>query len=260
MANFVIFRKSRNALSSFLHIFLNIILGIVSIYITYATKSWAIGIVLVLLSKWRIFAVRPRFWFLNLKSNLVDLIVGISIVMIAYASGPTLLPVHFILAILYTLWLVILKPLSSERATGIQALTAVFLGFTALVLMAASINSVVMVLIAFIISYGAARHILVQSDDSNYELIPLVCGLISAEIAWLCQSWLIVYSFSSVGIIIPQLSIIVTVVAYLFGYVYKSILRHEGKLDWTEVTMPVVFSVLLISIIVLWFSNPIFNV
>ena len=82
MADYVLIRKSRNMLSSFLHVFLNLVLAIGSIYITFKTTSVVLGLVLVLLSKWRMFAVRPRYWVLNLKSNLVDLIVGCSFVVI----------------------------------------------------------------------------------------------------------------------------------------------------------------------------------
>ena len=75
MADFVALRRSRNAFSSLLHVVLNAALAVISIYITWITGSPLIGILLVILSKWRMLAVRPRYWELNIKSNLVDLIV-----------------------------------------------------------------------------------------------------------------------------------------------------------------------------------------
>ena len=38
------------------------------------------AIMIVLLAKWRMFAVKPRYWVTNLKSNLVDIFVGVSVV------------------------------------------------------------------------------------------------------------------------------------------------------------------------------------
>ena len=83
MADFVFVRKSRNIVSSMVHVLLNLLLGIGAVLITVLSNSPMLGIILVLASKWRVFAVRARYFFLNLKSNLVDLIIGISIVLLA---------------------------------------------------------------------------------------------------------------------------------------------------------------------------------
>lgn len=260
MADYTLVRKSRNTISTFVHILMNVVLGLVSIFATALTGSWAIGVILVLVSKWRIFAVRPRYWLLNIKSNLVDLIVGLSFVLIAYCSGTVIMPVHWLLAVGYIAWLTILKPKSSEPAAEAQSLVAVFLGITATVLLTANYNSSIIVIMAFIIGYAASRHTLIQSDDDNFSLITLVCGLISAEIAWLCHSWLIVYTFSGTGIIIPQLSIILSVFAFVFTRVHRSIIKHDGKLKFNDVVVPIIFSMVVIAVIMIWFSKPIFDV
>jgi hypothetical protein len=170
------------------------------------------------------------------------------------------MPVHALTMILYSFWLVVLKPRSSEFAANLQALWAIFFGTIALTLMSASANSIIMVVGCFIIGYAATRHILVQGDDTNYNIIILAAGILAAEITWLCHSWLIVYSFSDAGIIVPQLSVILVIVAFAFGYTYHSINKHEGKFEWSEVGMPTVFAVLLVFLIVICFSQPIFNV
>ena len=97
MADFILARKSRNIASNIVHIFLNILLGILAVLITVFSASPWLGILLVLVSKWRIFAVRRRYLWLNLKSNLVDIIVGFSVVILAYFAGHSLLPVDFLL-------------------------------------------------------------------------------------------------------------------------------------------------------------------
>lgn len=260
MADYALVRKSRNALSTIIHVVFNLVLGAGSIFLTMLTGSWVLGIILVLISKWRVFAVRPRFWFLNIKSSIVDLVVGTSFVLIAYCSGTTLMPIHIMLAIGYSVWLIWLKPLSSHRAAEMQAMFAVFLGSIATTLMAANADAIWMVLACFIIGYGAARHVLIQTDEKDYGILTVTSGLIFAEVAWICHNWLIVYPFSNTGIIVPQLSIILTVLAFGVGNCYQSILRNDGKLKFSEVGLSVSFSIIIIFIVVTWFSQPIFNV
>lgn len=259
MADYILIRKSRNILSTILHIVLNILLGVGSIFLTTITGSFVLGLLLVLVSKWRIFAVRPRYWLLNIKSSLVDLIVGSSFVLISYCSGTTVRPIQLVLAVLYTLWLIVLKPRSSGRANIAQSLFAMFIGTTAAVLISATYDSSILVLASLFIGWATARHVLVQADDNNFALVTFVCGLISAEITWVFHSWLIVYSFGDTGIIIPQLSIILTVFAFAFARIYQSLSKNDGKLKQDEVAIPTIFSILIILVVVIWFSNPSFH-
>lgn len=260
MADYVLIRKSRNVLSSILHVVMNLMLGTGSIVITVVTGSWIVGLVLVLISKWRVFAVRPRFWWVNILSSLVDLIVGVSFVLIAYCSGTAWLPVHTVLAASYCAWLIFLKPKSTELAAEAQALVSVFLGTTAATMLFASSDSLFMVLLCFLIGFAAARHMLVQSDDNEFGLLTLACGLVSAEIAWLCNSWLIVYVFGTTGLLVPQISIILTILTFVSGRLYKSAIKNDGKIKYAEVAAPIIFSVSVVAVIVIFFSEPIFNV
>lgn len=260
MADYVLIRKSRNIISSILHVILNILLGVGSILITVITGSWVIGLLLVLISKWRVFAVRPRYLMVNILSSLVDFIVGASFVIIAYCSGTTFLPIHAVLAIGYTIWLLFIKPRSSEVFAEIQSLIAVFLGATAITMLYASSNSIFVVVFCYLLGFAASRHILVQSDDNNFGLATISCGLISAEIAWLCSNWLIVYTFGNTGIAIPQLAILLTIFSFISNRVFKSSIEHDGKVNVSEILVPAIFSLLIVAIIVIWFSNPIFDV
>ena len=260
MADFVFVRKSRNIASSMVHIFLNLLLGVGAVLITVLSNSPVLGIILVLVSKWRIFAVRARYFTLNLKSNLVDLIVGISIVLLAYYAGPSFLLVDFILMTVYSIWLIIIKPLSSEKATLAQSLIAVFLGISAATIMCANLDSIVLVLISFLIGYAASRHVLVQSNDKDFTLTTLVCGLVFAEIAWLCHSWNIIYTFGNTGIRIPQLAVILSIFAFVYNYARQAMIKYQDDFRFKHILGPVVFGAVLISIIVLFTSNPIFNI
>ena len=260
MADYILARKSRNIASSMVHVFLNILLGVGAVLITVLSASPVLGLLLVLVSKWRVFAVRGRYLWLNIKSNLVDLIVGISVVLLAYYAGPEFLPVDFLLAGFYCVWLLFIKPMSSERAALVQSLIAVFLGMSAAAIMAANLDTIVLVLMAFLVGYAASRHVLVQSSDKDFTLTTLVCGLVFSEIAWLCQTWSIVYTFGNTGIRIPQIAIILTIFAFVYNYARQAMIRYQEDFRFKHILGPVVFGVVLVGIIVLWFSNPIFNI
>ena len=260
MADYVLVRKSRNIASNMVHIFLNILLGVGAVLITVLSASPVLGLLLILVSKWRVFAVRGRYIWLNIKSNLVDTIVGVSVVLLTYFAGGTFMMVDVLLAVFYCVWLIVIKPMSSERATLAQSLIAVFLGMSAAAIMAANLDTIVIVLLAFMIGYAASRHVLVQSSDKNYTLTTLVSGLVFAEVAWLCQSWSIIYTFGNTGIRIPQVAIILTVFAFVYNYARQAMIKYQDDFRFKHILGPVVFGVVLVGIIVLWFSNPIFNI
>lgn len=260
MADYIFIRKSRNALSSFLHVALNILLGVGSILITVVSGSWVFGVILVFLSKWRIFAVRPRYWFLNFKSNLVDIIVGTSFVLLTYFAGTNFVFADYLLAAFYVIWLIFIKPLSSEFGTLAQSLLAIFFGSAAAVIATASLDSIALVLAEFIIGYSASRHLFAQNTDSDFVLMTLICGLLCAEVSWFCHSWTILYTFGNTGIIIPQLALILTIAAFSFTKVLYAVIKNDGKIKGSNIAAPALFGIITIAIIVIGFSNPIFNI
>ena len=260
MADYILARKSRNIASSMVHVFLNILLGIGAVLITVFSASPWLGMLLVLVSKWRIFAVRKRYLWLNIKSNLVDLIVGLSVVILAYYAGGAFLVVDFLLMGIYVLWLLVIKPMTSEVGTMIQSLMAVFLGECAIFIMCANVNSVAAVMLSFLVGYAASRHVLSQTDSHDFTLTTLVCGLVFSEIAWLCHSWDIIYTFGSTGIRIPQAAVILTIFAFVYNYARLALVRNQDEFRFRSIAGPVFFGVLLIGVIVIWFSNPIFNI
>ena len=260
MADYVLARKTRNITSNLVHILLNLLLGVGAVLVTVLSGSPLLGILLVLVSKWRIFAVRARYLWLNIKLNLVDLIVGVSVVLLTYYAGATFLPVDFMLMAFYCVWLLFIKPWSSEVGTNCQALIAVFLGVSAAAMMTVNLNLIALVLAAFLVGYAASRHVLAQSSDKDFTLTTLVCGLVFAEVAWLCGTWGIVYTFGASGVRIPQVAIILTIFAFVYNYVRRAMLKYQDEFRFRHIVGPVAFGAVLIGIIVIWFSNPIFNI
>lgn len=260
MADYIFIRRSRNIVSSFLHVVLNLLLAVASVGATLITGNCIIGLILVVISKWRIFAVNHRYWLLNIRSSLVDFIVGISFVLLAYAAGTTLLPVHIILIVAYAIWLIFIKPRSSLNFNILQSVIAVLLGATAASIFAAITNSIVLVVAGFIIGFAASNHVLVQNGDHDAIFISLVCGLVFAEISWLSYSWLIIYTIGNTGICLSQLSLILAVLTYTYLQVNAELDKHGNKLKFANVALPVLFSVLVILVLIISFSQPRFNI
>ena len=267
MADYVLARKSRNIASSAVHVLLNILLGMGAVLLTVFSGNPALGIILVLVSKWRVFAVRSRYLLINIKSNLVDIIVGLSIVMLSYYSSLARTfdqPLDFVYMgvymAIYIACLLFIKPMSSEKANLVQSLIAVFLGISASTLISATLDPIVSVLLAFLVGYAACRHVLVQTEEENFGLTTLVCGLVFAEIAWLSHSWEIIYSFGDSGIRIPQCAIILTIFAFVYNYARQAMVRYREDFRFKDIVGPIIFAVLLIGIIVIFFSKPAFNI
>src|SRR5690606_3979091 len=102
------FVRRRSLLSEVPYVLLNILLAVMLLVLVLVVNvPWpALG--LVLLSKWRIFAVRSRYWTANIRANLVDVIVGVSMVVYLYAASGALVT-QIGLTVLYIIWLLLLK-------------------------------------------------------------------------------------------------------------------------------------------------------
>ncbi len=264
MADYVLLRKGRNALSTVMHVVLNVALAVGSVALTVISRSWILGVLLVLLSKWRVVAVRPRYWWLNIKANLVDYIVGISLVLLVYIADTSSLNAwHIILMATYIIWLIFIKPRSSEKANELQSLFAVFFGTYAAAVVTDTLNNpLLLTLICFVIGYGASRHILMQGEDHDYTLSTFIFGLVFAELAWFLYHWTIVYSLDlgSISFDIPQLPIAITTTFFVFMRGYKSAVRHDGAIRVDDIFLPAVFSALLMFVMIFFFSAAKFNI
>ena len=123
--------KSKNIISHVLHALFNAGFALLIFLSIYIGGQIEVALLLVAISKWRILAVRSRYWGVNLLANLVDITVGFSMVGLMYFATDIKeggLWVQAGLAILYAIWLIVIKPLSGRRAAKIQAGTGLFLG------------------------------------------------------------------------------------------------------------------------------------
>lgn len=246
--------KRRSLLSEFVYILLNIALAGAVLAIVWGIESPYAAFGLVLLSKWRILAVRPRYWFANLQANMVDIIVGLSMVVLLYAANGAV-GAQVVLTLLYAGWLLFIKPRSKRSFVAIQAGVAVFLGVTALMSVSFDWMASPVVLLMWVIGYSAARHVLGSYDEAHISFYSLVWGLVFAEIGWLAYHWTFAYELPGVGDIkLSQTALIMLAISFLAEKVYGSYTRH-GSVRSNDVLLPSLLCVSIVLILLVFFNT-----
>lgn len=234
--------KRRSRLSEVVYIALNIGLAIALLLVVRTTESPWLGLLIILISKWRALAVRPRFWFANLVANMVDIIVGMSVVILLYsADGATWL--QGVVTMLYVVWLLLIKPRSRRSYIAIQAGVAVFLGITALSIVSYAWDSSFFVAAMWIIGYVTARHVLGSYEEPHTTLYSLIVGTIFAELGWIGFHWLMAYQLTGFGHIqFSQLALFVILYCLSAERAYASYHRY-GAVRRAEVLPPIMLTV-----------------
>lgn len=256
------FVRRRSFVSEVVYTVLNVGLAIAVALTVYYTESIFLGIALVLVSKWRILAVRPRFWYANFLSNLVDIIVSVSVVLHLYTITQAPLTNNQELALLavgtllYIFWLLVIKPRSKRVYVVAQAGIAILLGVAALFTISYNWPVSFVVLGMWAIGYSTARHVLNSYDEETHSLLlSLVWGLVLAEIGWVAYHWTIAYALPVVNsILVPQVAIIATLVGFLAYKAYDSFYHHQ-KIRMSDVLLPLLFTLSVIAVLVIIFNR-----
>jgi hypothetical protein len=246
--------KRRSLVSELIYIGLNVAFAVTLLIMLLVINSPLPAFALVLLSKWRILAVRPRYWFVNIQTNLVDIIVSLSIVILIYsANGAT--GVQVLLTALYIAWLLYVKPKSKRLFVAIQAGAAVFLGASALMMVSYDWMASLVVLIMWLIGYSAARHVVSSYDEPHGSFYSLVWGLVFAELGWLAYHWTFAYAIPGAGDIqLSQIALIALAISFLAERTYSSYVRH-GSIRSSDVIMPALLSISVIIILLTLFNT-----
>lgn len=248
--------RRRSFLSESVYIALNVALAVAVLAIVWTVASPLPALLLVLLSKWRVFAVRPRYWAANIQANLVDVVVSVSVVVLMYHVGSSAygFMMQALLAVLYVAWLIGLKPRSTRRAMVAQAATALLAGTAALFTVSFAWPLEIIVLGMALIGYVTARHVLTQFEEDHLQFLSLLWAFVMAQLGWILAHWVIAYTVPFIEVQIPQAAIIVGLVAFVVYRIYASYRRHD-KVRSADVVLPVLFSVSLIFVLVVFFSG-----
>lgn len=230
--------------SNVFHMLFNILLPLAALlFVRLEVVYLAIGI--VLLSKWRMFAVRPRYWLPNLRSNLIDIFVGLSV--IGFMNGTSTLWVQLLWTAFYAFWLVWLKPKSQQVAVMAQALiaqTIVLVSFYGAYKGSNNNALLVYMLVVWVVCYASARHFLGAFEEPLIRPISQIWAWFGATMAWVTGHWVVQYLF------LPQLALILTVLGYGLATMYY--LDKNDKLKATLKTQLIGVMGLLLLIIIIF--------
>lgn len=245
----------RTRLSEAIYLGLNLLFAGSVVLLAILFDPPYVAYALVLLSKWRVFAVRPRYWFANLQANIVDVVVGLSIVTLIW-QGKGFVSAQILLGILYAGWLVAIKPRSRRKWVVVQARISLFLGLTALFSYAYAWPSALVVAAAWLVGYVTSRHAMGSYDEDELTFMSITWGLVVAELAWVGYHWTVAYDISrGYALKVPQVAIIVSLLSFLVMKLYDSHYHNDGRIKWQEVKMPAIFSVVIIGMLLVFFTG-----
>ncbi|HYH36177.1 MAG TPA: hypothetical protein VD706_01615, partial [Candidatus Saccharimonadales bacterium] len=149
--------KPTSGVSHFLHQALLLVLPIL-VFVLVRLNFSIPALIVIVLSKWRMFAVRPRFWAVNIRANAVDLMVGLSVVL--FMSHYDSFIVQALWVALYTVWLVWIKPGTSVANVTVQACIGQLVALSALYLTWADGPVAGLTIMTGLFCFLAARHFL----------------------------------------------------------------------------------------------------
>jgi hypothetical protein len=219
--------RPAGGIAPLIHVAFRIVLPV----LVFVLSSLGIGVwlplLVVFLSKWRIFAVRPRFWPANLRANGVDIMVGVSIVTFMDYSGS--LGIRLVWAVVYAAWLLFIKPKSNIMAISVQAGIGQLAGLMALFVAWSDGPLLGLVLASGLICYLAARHFFDSYSEPYAKMLAYLWAYFAAALMWVLGHLLVVYPRNNGKVAQPV--IFLSVIGYTLAAVYY--LEHFEKLSLT---------------------------
>lgn len=246
--------RRRSRISHLLYVILNIGLALALLFVVRTIESPLIAVVIVTLSKWRVFAVRPRFWRANIMTNTVDFIVSLSVVAFLYAAGGELW-LETALTIGYIMWLLYIKPRSSSQMVATQGGVAVFMGVSAVMTYAHMIDVAWVVLAMGIIGYSTMRHILTHFEDPHINTLSYIWAFVFAEAGWIAYHWTFAYTLQGFGEIkLVQIAVILSLFCFV-GYKAYLSRREYGIVRSQDIILPALLTISITLVFVLFFNS-----
>jgi hypothetical protein len=235
--------KPASGFSRVVYIVFNLLLPLF-VFALVRTDFDQLALAIILLSKWRMFAVRPRFWPANIRANAVDIIVGVSMLLFMVHTDSQLLQLLF--TALYIGWLVVLKPSSTPMMISVQALVGMLFGLMAIFVGWGDGPLFGLVLSTGLVCYLAARHFFDSFDEPYAKLLSYMWGYFGAALVWVLGHWLIYY-----GVVAAPVLLLLSIG---FGLATLYYLDHHDRLS-TGVRRQIVFIMVAVVVIVVIFSG-----
>lgn len=236
--------KPAQGFSHYSHIGLTLLLPAILFVLVRIDDFVSLAFLVIVLSKWRMFVVRPRYWLINIISNSVDIIVGLSAVV--FMDHTTSAVSQLMIAVLYGVWLVFIKPQSSMGFVSAQALVSQAVGMVALYMAWLEAPTFLMVVLTWLVSYLSARHFFTSFEDEFNDFYAYTWAYFSAAMAWILGHWLLFYGN------IAQPALLVTVLGSGLAGIYY--LGEKERLT-PLVKRQFIFVMFAIVLVVLVFSD-----
>lgn len=235
--------KPASGIAHFLHLGLVLVLP-VAVFVLVRLNVFQLALSIIILSKWRMFAVKPRFWPANIRANAIDLIIGLSIVLFMMHSSSLWLQVVW--TALYGLWLLAIKPASSVMMVTLQASIGQFVALSALYLVWSDGPIYGLTLFGGLFCFIAARHFLDAFDEPYAKMLAYTWGYFGAALTWLLSHWLLFYH----GVAQPTL--LLSAIGYGLAVLYY--LDHNDRLS-KGARRQFIFIMVAIVLVVMAFSD-----
>jgi hypothetical protein len=235
--------KPAKGYSHVFYVGLNLLLPLLA-YILVRIDFVSVAIALVLLSKWRMFAVRPRYWVVNLIQNGVDIMVAVSLII--FMASTSVVWWQLLWAASYAGWLVWLKPRYDVLSVSAQAMIAQLLGLSVLYLKFGDTSTVGLVAGTWLVTYLAARHYLTSFEESHSAMLAHIWGYFAASLAFILGHWLLFYGT------IAQIIVILTTIGYGLAALYYLDATDRLSQSLNKQLLGIMLAILLIIIL---FSN-----
>jgi hypothetical protein len=243
MAGIVRALKPKSGFAHVLHLALTALLpALMFVFIRIDFEQ--IALALVILSKWRMLAVRPRHWWPNIRANAVDIIVGIAF--LTFMANTYSASWQLFWAASYAAWLLILKPRSDLLGISLQAVVGQLCGLIALFVGWREAPLMGLVFAAGLICYVAARHFFTSFDEPYTSLFAHTWGYFAAALIWVLGHWLLFYN------VVAQPTLLLTVIGYGLAAMYY--LDQHERLT-VLLRRQFVFIMVAIVVVILAFSS-----
>jgi len=214
------------------------------VFLLVRTGFVQLALSLILLSKWRMFAVRPRFWLANIRANAIDIIIGVSVLAFMTATMSEIW--QLLWAVLWAGWLIAIKPRADVLWVSLQALIGFAVGLSAMFLTWDSAPLFVLVGAAGLLCFFAAHHFFYSFDEPYTRLLAYFWGYFGAALVWILGHWLLFYG------VIAQPTLLLVALGLGLGTLYY--LDHFDRLS-SNIRRQVVFILLAVVLVVLTFSD-----
>ena len=203
--------KPKSGFSHAVHLGLTALLPLL-LYVLIRMDFVPVAALLVVLSKWRMLAVRPRYWLANIRANAVDIMVGLSAVV--FMASTSVGAWQLVWVLVYGVWLLFLKPGSTVLLISLQAMAAQFVALTALFLRWGDAPIHVLVVASWAVCYLCARHFFTSFDEPYTSLFAHVWGYFAAALTWVLGHWLLFYG------LFAQPTLLLIVIGYSLAAMY----------------------------------------